>query len=338
MGKKYTMFSNNKNNKYVIDFTLNKQLTAGPKARTDINTILKKRNYNIIMLVFSRKKPITSIKNIFSILYKIPNRSNVIVQYPIGNIYSSFILLSLLQIKRCSISILIHDIESLRSKGRLSYIEKCCYEKGKLVITHTPRMKDYLSSILKRPQLSILHVFDYLVDNMPTTTDTRENNIGFAGNLFKSPFIQKLKEINCDFILFGKYNSAITNIFTNGIHYGGCFQQNDLSCLNFDWGLVWDGDDIHSCNGKIGKYLQYNAPHKLSLYIAAEIPVIVWKESAEKDFVIQHKIGIAVDSLSELANIIPNIDDMTYTNFKKNIQQLSKEVRNGRMLMNVLDL
>lgn len=333
------MFLDDKSeSKYVVDFVLNKQLTAGPKARMDVDMILKKEGYNMVMLTFSRKQPFNSIKSILSVWYKIRNGSDVIVQYPIGNPCSSFALLLLLQIKHCNISILIHDVESLRGKGSLSYIEKSCYEKGKLVITHTPNMNDYLASFLKAPKLSILGVFDYLVDKMPVGKSVRGNQIGFAGNLSKSNFIRNLGDLNCDFILYGSCNSAMKDIFRDNIHYGGCFQQNDLSCLNVDWGLVWDGDEIHSCSGKMGNYLRYNAPHKLSLYIAAEIPVIVWAKSAEKEFVIKHNIGIAIDSLTELSEIVSSVDNLIYMEMKQNVQQLSQRLRSGRMLMEVLNL
>lgn len=339
MVKKCMMSLNDKSKpKYVIDFVLNKQLTAGPKARADVDMILKNKGYNMVILTFSRRRPFSSIKSILSVLYKISNSSDVIVQYPIGNACSSLALLFLLQIKHCNISILIHDVESLRGKGSLSYMEKSCFEKGKLVITHTPNMNDYLASFLKAPKLLILDVFDYLVDKMPVETSVRGNKIGFAGNLSKSDFIRKLGDVKCDFTLYGSCNSTMKDIFKDNIHYGGCFQQNDLSCLNVDWGLVWDGDEINSCSGKMGNYLRYNAPHKLSLYIAAGIPVILWSKSAEKEFVIKHNIGIAVDSLTELSDIISSIDDLNYVKMKQNVQQLSQQLRSGRMLMEVLKL
>ncbi|UXZ08780.1 hypothetical protein F1B95_08005 [Clostridium perfringens] len=46
-----------------------------------------------------------------------------------------------------------------------------------------------------------------------------------------------------------------------------------------DFGLIWDGTSINICDGSFGEYTKFNTPHKLSMYIASEIPVIVWKEA-----------------------------------------------------------
>ncbi|NRO11242.1 Beta-1,6-galactofuranosyltransferase WbbI [Lactobacillus helveticus] len=60
------------------------------------------------------------------------------------------------------------------------------------------------------------------------------------------------------------------------------------------------GYDPYARDGwNTGNYLRYNDPHKLSLYLASGIPVIIWKKAAEAKFVEENKVGITVDSLED---------------------------------------
>ena len=95
------------------------------------------------------------------------------------------------------------------------------------------------------------------------------------------------------------------------------------------FGLVWDGEELDCCSGKFGEYLKYNNPHKLSLYIAAGIPVIVWSKAAVKDFVEREKIGFVVDSVLNIEEQIVNLSDYEYCIMRENAKRLGIKVRQG---------
>ena len=40
--------------------------------------------------------------------------------------------------------------------------------------------------------------------------------------------------------------------------------------------------------------------HKLSLYLAVGLPVIIWEKAAEAEFVLKENVGVTVKSLYEL--------------------------------------
>ena len=76
--------------------------------------------------------------------------------------------------------------------------------------------------------------------------------------------------------------------------------------------MVWDGDSIDTCSGNFGQYLKYNNPHKLSLYLSSGLPVVIWKQAAQAEFVKKHNVGICVENLKEAENIICNIKEQDY--------------------------
>lgn len=85
--------------------------------------------------------------------------------------------------------------------------------------------------------------------------------------------------------------------------------------------MVWDGTSVSTCTGDFGEYLQYNNPHKTSLYIRCQLPVIIWKQAALADFVRENGIGICVDSLEELEKILNTLSEEEYAEMKKGRQR-----------------
>ena len=107
--------------------------------------------------------------------------------------------------------------------------------------------------------------------------------------------------------------------------------------LNGKFGLVWDGDSIDKCAGQYGEYMRYNNPHKTSLYLACGIPVVVWNKAAIADFIEKNRIGITVESLNEMSDIIENMSDGQYKELKKNAVIMGDRLREGQMLSRVLE-
>ena len=81
---------------------------------------------------------------------------------------------------------------------------------------------------------------------------------------------------------------------------------------------------------------RYNNPHKLSLYLAVGLPVIIWSEAAEADFVLQENVGIVVDSLKELADKLKKVDKVRYNEMRMNAKCVSKKLRNGDFLLSAI--
>ena len=113
----------------------------------------------------------------------------------------------------------------------------------------------------------------------------------------------------------------------------GCFDPDLLpSKLAGAFGLIWDGPSIETCTGDLGNYLRINNPHKLSLYIASGLPIIIWRGAAEAGFVEKHRIGISVNSLDELPALLRSMRVADYRSMVQSVTRLAKSVRNGNFL------
>lgn len=96
-----------------------------------------------------------------------------------------------------------------------------------------------------------------------------------------------------------------------------------------DFGLVWDGESPLTCTGAFGEYLQYNNPHKTSLYIRCHLPVIVWEKAAIAPFIRENNIGMCVDSLEHLDDILLSVTREQYAVMKENCIHISERLAFG---------
>lgn len=237
---------------------------------------------------------------------------------------------------------LVHDVEMLRYTPERDIIEIEVLNKSDAIIVHSPAMQDILQIKGVKSRMIIINLFDYYVNETcnRTSIDTKLRNVvAFAGNLYKSEFIGILKNTKINEKLYYRfYGQSINLTFSDNpqMQYCGSFQADQINILEAGWGLVWDGNDLDYCAGVTGEYLRYNAPHKLSLYIAAGLPLIVWKESAAADFVKKEHIGICITSLNDIYDEITKLSDEEYLKIKENVNRLSLLLRNGTILKSVI--
>ena len=244
---------------------------------------------------------------------------------------------------------IIHDLDSLRfdekSKKTFRY-KRVCKEDSQLlnsmnyVIVHNTSMKkELVKKGIKEENIIVLQLFDYLIDNkIAEFIDCNHNNeykktVIIAGNLspYKAKYLKDINRVNVKFNLYGAgFEDSMRG---NNIEYYGKFKPDELiEHLKGDFGLIWDGETIDTCSGSFGNYLRYNNPHKASLYLTAGIPIIVWKESALKEFVENNNVGISVDSLYDIKKVLDNISNEQYEEMKENALKISKKTRQGLYL------
>lgn len=76
--------------------------------------------------------------------------------------------------------------------------------------------------------------------------------------------------------------------------------------------------------------------YKISIYLASEIPVIVWLKSAMARFIIENNVGICIDSLSECQSIFENIKKDEYEKMVDNSRKISFKLRSGYYIKEAL--
>lgn len=314
-------------------------LNAGPKAKTDVEIILK-NEYNAKIITISETLGSSKIKHIYyKILafvkpFFIKNTNELtIIQFPFSN-YK-------FPTRRLKNKIaFIHDINGLRyndiilNRKEIAFLSDCKY-----IVAHNNKMKEYLiENGISKDKIYTNELFDYLCNDFSKDNnfDRKNIKIAYAGNLSKekSPFLYQIdkSKINYTIMLYGV---GINKDINNKEKYVGKYNPDELpQNLMADFGLVWDGnfDDSDSKKG-FKNYTKYNNPHKLSCYIAAGIPVIVWSKAACSDFVLKNKIGYVIDNLYD----INNLDLNRYEEYLKNILKIKKKVITGYYTQKVLD-
>jgi hypothetical protein len=186
-----------------------------------------------------------------------------------------------------------------------------------------------------------LDVFDYLyagdVADYPNQCILDFPSVAFAGNLSKSNFIGKLIDSNTN-VRLKLYGPREDNrLYNKNVEYVGNFTPDEIpGKMQADYGLVWDGDGIVGCTGSLGEYTKINNPHKLSLYLAAGMPVIVWEQAAVADFVRKNNVGLAVDRIDNLAERLCRVSIQQYESMKNCVQMIRNDIVSGNNLKRVL--
>ena len=318
---------------------------AGSKAVNDTYKILDQIGYVPITIVYDGKRNFlykfckalkTMIRTSIQLIHT-KKDAIFLLQWPQYFRFNRWIVNSLLLFLDKKYYLLIHDIDRLRydtDEKRHTAVENYMFRHAARLIVHSEPMRDYLLDLgIQKDKLRILTTFDYLVEKRNLMKRSNGKTIVFAGNLAKSEFLEHIGSLPAlHFNLYGKGNS----VSHPNITYKGCFDPANLSQIEGSWGLVWDGNSIDACEGLIGNYLRYNAPHKLSLYIAAELPVIVWSQSAFANYVRDKRLGIVVNSLKEIESVIHSISAEEYDDIMSHVVEESSLLRNGEHLRHVL--
>ena len=308
---------------------------ASGKAKKDVCHILSQNDFKYFYKP-SSSRTIRIIQQLYAISLLKKNQL-LFVQYP-ANIRLCYRYLSMFKsIKKICI---IHDLESLR--GALSITEEISLlNMFKYVISHTPRMSAYLRKHGLQASIIDLNIFDYLMTDYVNVMEYYDKNIvAFAGNLQKSQFIYHLRDIsNVKFSLYGvKPENLDSALRPNSVEYVGAFSsENVVKKICGGWGLVWDGNSIDSCEGIAGNYLRYNCPHKTSMYIVSERPIIIWSQAAMANYILSNRLGIAIDSLKELEERIAGVSDAYYQEMLKNVKHEKERLIKGQSLQRALD-
>lgn len=258
---------------------------------------------------------------------------------------SGYGFLARLQKKGVKFIFVVHDIDCLRqasandSKGCEAAF-MASISMFDVLIVHNGSMRKWLCEHGEDDRKMIeLGVFDYLTDCVAPGPD-ESGAVCFAGNLDprKSTWIREMTAVKgVSWNLYGPYYNEALNR-QGAINYGGCFPPDELPAkLRGSFGLIWDGDSIDTCCGTWGAYERYNNPHKLSLYLATGLPVIVWSEAATAEFVIKNGLGICISSLRGLADRLKALRVEDYVKMKAACITMAQKVRSGWFMSKALE-
>ena len=331
-----------------------KRETAGFKAPEDVNRIceamgmhpidfpkfpneyakLRKRLWLYTVVPMKWLKVFFSVKKGDTVFFQHPMYANRLITPMVKWIRKT---------KKCRFVALIHDLESLRKgiggvvaykQDREEYTDTVMLNAFDQVICHNSSMRAYmLDRGFSDDKLITLGIFDYLCpDNglRPELTDGAE--LAVAGNLApaKSGYIYDMDVSDIRLNLYGIQFDVAAFHGKENVCYHGAFQPDELPAnLTGNFGLVWDGPVSTTCAGNTGEYLKYNNPHKTSLYLAANLPVIIWSQAALASFVKDNGLGITVDRLDQIDSAVRSLSPREYEQMTANVHTMGEKIRNG---------
>lgn len=340
-------------NRFILDLKNSGDFTAGSKARMDVETILKEQGFLPKYIYISKKDKniagtIVSLlsirRQLIKIMRSLPNKSVLLVQYPWD--FLSYGLSKIIhkeaKSKKITTIVLIHDLNSYRTGSKITkfyynYIvrEVSFLKQFDFVIVHNSVMKKILVTNGINPQKVVsIGIFDYLINKNIVLGQSQNTykTVNIGGNLSpdKARYVYRLNELNITNYSYSLYGPYFKGVNHQSISYKGTFPADILpKYITNGFGLVWDGTELDSCNGNFGKYLKINDPHKVSMYIACGIPVIVWKKAAIAKFVLTNNLGIAIDSLKELDVFFAHLTFEDYQGYLNNVYKIRHKITNG---------
>ncbi len=335
--------------KYVLEEYVLNEYNASSKAREDVSHFVLQSGFQSIAKNDKRKfrkskffKLLLALA-IYGKLFIRLNKNDILFVQTSSKVLEG--ILKLKKIKNFKIIYLIHDIFPIRYDDAKAHkheidseikgLNQCDY-----IICHNGKMADRLEELGCTSQLIHLTIFDYKTEAfIPKDRPLTVPCICFAGNLGKSPFLEKL-DLCIDpslvqFHIYGMPKPQYSNL-----SYCGSLPPERLPLeIDGSYGLIWEGSyEVWEENN----YLRYNNPHKASLYIAAGLPIIVWSKAAVADFVREHKLGICIDSLDELEEKVTSVRQDEYQMFRANCLKLRPGLIEGihikKALNRILDM
>ena len=339
---------------YYIRIKAKKRETAGFKAPEDVNRICESMGMEPISFPkfpseYSRLRKRLWLytvvpMNWLKVFFRVGKDDVVFFQHPMyANRLITPMVKGIRKMKKCRFVALIHDLESLRKgiggvvgykQEREEYSDSVMLNSFDKIICHNASMEKYLlEQGFDRDKLITLGIFDYLCEDNGRTPQLGEQaEVAVAGNLAptKSGYVYDMDVSNIRLNLYGINFDGDAFHGKDNVCYKGSFHPDELPAnLEGSFGLVWDGPVGSTCAGNTGEYLKYNNPHKTSLYLACNLPVIIWSKAALAPFITGGGLGIAVDSLDQIPQAVSRLSLADYEAMAANVRAMGEKVRGG---------
>lgn len=333
-------------NKYILDEKIELTYNASSKARDDVGVFVEsytdEQGKKYLPLGINDKrnthtkieKAFVGVKSLASIFVKIKSGDILFVQ-------SSFKILKVINvmkhIKKFKTIYLIHDLDSLRDAyddDRRNSDTIRILNKQDVIICHNNKMIEELQRRKCTTKMVNMEIFDYYLDeNRPVGLRKLEQvRLCFAGNLNpeKTGFLYLLDKkppISYNVEVFGKKAIDFSNL-----HYCGCYTPEELPYkMDGEFGLIWEGNEyIYDENSH--PYIMFNNPHKASLYIVSRLPIIIWRKAALAELIQREGIGIVVDSIQDIENVLGKITPKEYQNMQNKLEGFRRRILTGEHL------
>ena len=314
--------------------------SGGGRVRTDLEKIMTDMGFQNLGLQQSRHHNMVfdffyTFTSVMKGVMSLHRGDTLVIQYPMKKYYE--FVCDMAHRKGVKVVTVIHDLGCFRRKKLTVEREMKRLAHSDALIVHNPTMHKWLKDHGYQGEMQIIGLFDYL-SPAPITSKRQapnapgEYSIFFAGSLTTkhNEFIYMLPEQlkGHKFYLYGagfREDLAKEELVYKGFAADYELMENNLG----DFGLSWYGESLTEGKGMIGEYMAYNNPHKILLYLRCNAPVIIGKTAALAPFIEENGIGICVDTLENLGEVLEKVTLEDYKRMQKNVKAMSDKIASG---------
>ncbi|GEO70608.1 sugar transferase [Levilactobacillus acidifarinae] len=324
--------------KWITDIVQGRTFDATRQAKLDIARIGQATGYQVANIfryndVGESDEAVTS--RIDGITAAVSPGDFIVYQYPSlnsGRFEMSFV--DQMHRRRVKMVCLIHDSETLRNQKMPTWIDEIgFFNKCDVLIVHNRRMAEQLKKDGVTTPMVCQYLLDYLDDNHDddryyTKPEEFKRGVVLAGNILKSRYLADWS-LKTPITVFGVTDDELDKKLAANpqVDFRGQLWRWDLiQEMPRTFGLAWDSD---TPSYRYNDYTHYNHPHKVSMYLSHGLPVIVWRQAAVADIIVQNHLGIAIDSLDELDDVVQNISDDELADMIDHVNEFGKLIRDG---------
>ena len=322
--------------------------SAGNKAKTDNEdtaTRLGYRNAGLRRTFIDSKVAafFLDLAGVLKLCFTMRRGDVLFLQYPIKK-YFAFIC-NVARLKGTHTIALIHDLGSFRRRKLTVAQEIARLSHASYVIASNQAMRQWLVSNGLKSKTGALGLFDYLSDARPEHSGKASADgaisIAYAGSLArrKNSFFLQLPAdaYGLTWHIYGNMGD-MPELAQHGhmVFHGFTPSEEFIKHAEGTFGLVWDGDSLDTCRGSFGEYLRYNSPHKVSFYLRAGLPVIVWSGAAVAPIVKNRGIGLCIDSLKQLPETLKALKPGELDTMRNNVATVANQLSQGAFLTEAL--
>lgn len=271
---------------------------------------------------------------LFKFFFALPRGAVVFFQHPMYAGMNKLLVRLLQYRKSITIVCFIADINGLKH-GNEAILKKEIqqFRQYRYFILHNNAMEQWLRQQVPEHQAVLIEFFDFLT----TPSDVKREpalSIAFAGNLEKSPFLEKMDAVagRCPGVSFNLYGPHVTQAMQAcpNVFYKGIVEPYSLPrVLEGAFGLIWDGEGVEGPEGSMGHYMQYITHHKTSLYILSRMPLIVYEQAGSAELIKRYGIGFTIRNLFELEEKLQALSAAEYRQMCDNTVVLAKKISTG---------
>lgn len=314
--------------------------SGGGRVRTDLEKIMDEMGFRNLGLPQSRHANMVfdffyTFTSVMKAVLSMRRDDTLVIQYPMKKYYE--FVCDMAHRRGVKVVTVIHDLGCFRRKKLTVEREMRRLAHSDALIVHNPTMHKWLSEHGYKGEMQVIGLFDYLSpmpvsSRRPVAKSSKEYSIFFAGSLTTkhNAFIYMLPEHlkNHKFHLYG--SGFREDLAKEQLVYEGFAADYELMENNHgDFGLSWYGESLTEGKGMIGEYMAYNNPHKILLYLRCHAPVIIGKTAALAPFVEEHGIGLCVDTLENLGDVLDKVTPEEYHRMQENAKAMSDKIASG---------